>query len=93
MSFLSVEKISAGYGGHPILADFSFQLEQGCMMGILGANGCGKTTLLKTICGILPHKGTCLLEQTVLEQLSARRMDIFPKEAASPSTYRCWMWC
>lgn len=74
MSFLSVEKISAGYGGHPILADVSFQLEQGCMMGILGANGCGKTTLLKTICGILPHKGTCLLEQTVLEQLSARRM-------------------
>lgn len=49
MSFLSVEKISAGYGGHPILADVSFQLEQGCMMGILGANGCGKTTLLKTI--------------------------------------------
>ena len=41
MSFLSVEKISAGYGGHPILADVSFQLEQGCMMGILGANGCG----------------------------------------------------
>lgn len=74
MSFLSVEKISAGYGGHPILADVSFQLEQGCMMGILGANGCGKTTLLKTICGILPHKGTCLLEQAVLEQLSARRM-------------------
>lgn len=73
MSFLSAEKISAGYGGHPILADVSFQLEQGCMMGILGANGCGKTTLLKTICGILPHKGTCLLEQTVLEQLSARR--------------------
>ena len=49
MSFLSAEKISAGYGGHPILADVSFQLEQGCMMGILGANGCGKTTLLKTI--------------------------------------------
>jgi len=74
VSFLSAEKISAGYGGHPILADVSFQLEQGCMMGILGANGCGKTTLLKTICGILPHKGTCLLEQAVLEQLSARRM-------------------
>ena len=58
MSFLSVEKISAGYGGHPILADVSFQLEQGCMMGILGANGCGKTTLLKVILGLLkPYSG------------------------------------
>ena len=59
MSFLSVEKISAGYGGHPILADVSFQLEQGCMMGILGANGCGKTTLLNLILGLeKPDSGT-----------------------------------
>jgi iron complex transport system ATP-binding protein len=41
-------------------------------MGILGANGCGKTTLLKSICGILPHKGTCLLENIPLEGMSSR---------------------
>ena len=74
MSFFSVEQISAGYGGREILRDISFQLGQGCFMGILGANGCGKTTLLKSICGILPHRGRCLLEQTVLEELSARQL-------------------
>lgn len=74
MSFLSVEQLSAGYGADPILRDVSFRLEQSCLMGILGANGCGKTTLLKAMCGILPHKGKCLLEQTVLEQLSARQI-------------------
>ena len=74
MSFFSVEQISAGYGGREILRDISFELGQGCFMGILGANGCGKTTLLKSICGILPHRGRCLLEQTVLEELSARQL-------------------
>lgn len=74
MSFLSVEQLSAGYGGHPVVREVSFRLESGCLMGILGANGCGKTTLLKAICGILPHRGSCLLEQTPLEKLSARQL-------------------
>ncbi len=74
MSFFSVEQISAGYGGCRIVREISFQLESGCLMGILGANGCGKTTLLKSICGILPHRGKCRLEQVVLEELSARQV-------------------
>ena len=43
-------------------------------MGVLGVNGSGKTTMLKAICGILPHKGICQLEQTELERLSVRQM-------------------
>lgn len=74
MSFLSVEQLSAGYGGHTVVREISFRLEPGCLMGILGANGCGKTTLLKSICGILPHQGRCRLEQAALEELSARQL-------------------
>lgn len=74
MSFFSVSNLTAGYGGKPILNQISFALDEGCLLGILGANGSGKTTLLKAICGILPHKGDCVLEQTPLEGLSPRQL-------------------
>lgn len=74
MSFLTVEGISAGYGRRKILENISFQLEEGCLVGILGANGSGKTTLLKALCGILPHGGRCTLAGAVLEDLPARQL-------------------
>lgn len=72
MSCLRVKEICAGYGKRNIIENISFQLEEGCLMGIIGANGSGKTTLLKALCGILPHQGTCTLDNVVLEELSPR---------------------
>ena len=74
MSYLSVNGITAGYGKQNVIEDISFQLEDGVLMGVIGANGSGKTTLLKALCGILPHRGTCSLGQTVLETLSAKQI-------------------
>ena len=74
MSYLSVNRISAGYGRHNVIENISFDLDAGTLMGIVGANGSGKTTLLKAICGILPHQGNCSMEETVLEDLSARQL-------------------
>ena len=73
MSFFSAKHISAGYGKNHIIKDVSFEIEKGCMLGILGANGSGKTTLLKAMCGILPHTGSCMLEGRRLEELSFRQ--------------------
>ena len=74
MSFFEVNGISAGYGKENVIENVSFQLENGILMGVIGANGSGKTTLLKALCGILPHQGNCALEQTVLEKLTARQI-------------------
>ena len=74
MSFFSVHQLRAGYGQKNILSDISFSMEEGRIVGVIGANGCGKTTLLKSICGILPHGGTCTLMDTELERLSAKQM-------------------
>lgn len=63
MSLLTVSHLSAGYGRKEILHDISFTSRPGTITGILGANGCGKTTLLKAIANILPHKGSCLLAE------------------------------
>ena len=74
MSYLTVNNLTAGYGKHPVIENISFQLEKGCLMGIIGANGSGKTTLLKALCGILPHQGSCTLAGTALEKLSPRQL-------------------
>ena len=74
MSFFSVDSVVAGYGKSNIIKNLSFSMEKGTLVGILGANGSGKTTFLKSICGILPHGGSCSLEDTALEDLSARQI-------------------
>lgn len=73
MSFFSAQNITAGYGKNRVIRDISFELENGCLMGILGSNGSGKTTLLKSICGILPHAGCCKLDGICLETITSRQ--------------------
>ena len=74
MSSFRVNEICAGYGERCVIDHLTFSLEGGRMMGILGANGCGKTTLIRSICGILRHEGECMLEDIRLEGLSARQL-------------------
>ncbi|RPH62335.1 MAG: ATP-binding cassette domain-containing protein, partial [Burkholderiales bacterium] len=51
---LEVEGLRAGYGRVPVLHGVSFRLHEGEALGIVGHNGMGKSTLLKTIMGLLP---------------------------------------
>ena len=74
MSGFSVSNLSSGYGGKRIVDGMSFSLGKGRLMGLIGANGCGKTTLIKSICGIHAHEGQCMLDGTRLEGLSAKPM-------------------
>ena len=54
---LEVTDIRAGYGDIPVLHGASLTLLEGEAVGIVGHNGSGKTTFLKTIIGLLPVKG------------------------------------
>ena len=58
MSFLTVNKISHSFGGRQILEDVSFKLEKGEHIGLVGANGEGKSTFFNIITGhLLPDDG------------------------------------
>jgi len=52
-TYLSFDHVDAGYGAVKILKDLSFQVEEGSILGVIGPNGCGKTTLLDIFAGIL----------------------------------------
>src|SRR5262245_29004876 len=54
---LEISDLRAGYGDVPVLRGVSFKLREGETIGIVGHNGMGKTTLLKTIMGLLPARG------------------------------------
>ncbi len=52
---LKVEKLSKGFGGRAVLRDVGFSVEPGLVYGLLGRNGEGKTTLIRTIMGVIPR--------------------------------------
>ncbi|MBU2410755.1 MAG: ATP-binding cassette domain-containing protein, partial [Gammaproteobacteria bacterium] len=54
---LEVSNLSAGYGAIPILHGISLAIGEGESVGILGHNGMGKTTLLRTLIGALRATG------------------------------------
>ena len=51
----------------PILIDVNLKLSSGCIYGLKGKNGCGKTMLMRTVCGLmLPTSGTVSVNGKVL---------------------------
>jgi len=52
---LHVEEMSVGYGGKPLAGGIDLLVLRGECLGIIGANGTGKTTFLKTILGEIPE--------------------------------------
>ena len=54
---LALERVSSGYGAIAILKDVSLSVQPGEIVALLGKNGMGKTTLLKTILGMVALRG------------------------------------
>lgn len=71
MRALSVRNLVVRFPGQerPALEDVSFDLEEGELAVIVGPNGCGKTTLLRAVLGLLPYTGEILAFEEAVASL------------------------
>jgi len=67
---LKVSNVETCYGPVVAIRGVSFDVPQGGIVTILGANGAGKTTVLKTICGVMnPQKGSVIFQGREIQRL------------------------
>ena len=84
---LRICELKAGYDKHTVLRGVSFELKKGRILGLLGRNGCGKTTLFKCINGFLkPFSGSIFLDgknTSTLTQQELARLAAFVPQATT----------
>lgn len=74
MRMLSVNHLNSYYGNVQVIWDISLEVNQGEVVAIIGTNGAGKTTILKSIVGLVTKTGTISFEGQVISDLPAYRM-------------------
>src|SRR6516165_7943466 len=85
VAVLHVAGITKWYGEQRALADVSFDIRRGEILGLIGPNGSGKTTLLETLAGLLPVDAGCVLwERSSLPQHRRREIVFYMPDGLRP---------
>jgi len=72
---LEVRRLVAGYGGEPVLRELTLELPPGCFTALIGPNGGGKSTLLRSICRLVrPSSGAVILDGRDLRSLPQQQV-------------------
>ena len=73
---INLSQLSVGYSlSHPVISDINLELRSGQLACLIGENGIGKSTLLKTLTGFLPKlKGSLLLGDRDIDSFSQREL-------------------
>ena len=85
-ALLEVERINSYYGDSHILFDVSLQINRNEVVALLGRNGAGKSTTLKTLMGLVrPRSGRIMLDGTATQklrphQIAALGLQLVPEE-------------
>ena len=75
MPLLSLERISSYYGDARALADVSLEVGEGEIVAVIGSNGAGKTTMLRTISGLMhPRSGRICFQDAAIERMQAHHL-------------------
>jgi iron complex transport system ATP-binding protein len=89
---LNVHNISLSYNGHAVVEGLSFELFPGEVLGLVGPNGCGKTSVIKAISRVIPMRsGSILLDGQEMRLIShnqlARQIGVVPQNALIPDSF------
>ncbi|PJN92029.1 ABC transporter ATP-binding protein, partial [Bacillus sp. mrc49] len=89
MTTLSAEHLSLSYGSNRIIDDIDLDIPEGKISIIIGSNGCGKSTILRSLARLLmPQEGTIYLDgKSIALQSSkevARKLAILPQGPEAP---------
>ncbi len=90
MNSIKTENLSISYGDFEIVKDLNLNIPKGKITTIIGSNGCGKSTILKTIARILkPKSGAIYINGSNIQGLSsksiAKEMAVLPQSPQAPN--------
>ncbi len=88
MSLLKCENLSVGYEKKAVLENISFEVNEGDYLCIIGANGTGKTTLMKTLLGLLPPVGGSISKSDDLK----RSLGYLPQQTETQKDFPASVW-
>ena len=74
MTLLTLNKVSASYGSSQVLFDVNLELDTGKVLALLGRNGMGKSTSVKSICQMISAKGEIRFEGNDLNRLPSHEV-------------------
>jgi len=89
---IAVQNVWLGYSRKEVLQDVTFQVLPGEMVGLIGPNGCGKSTIIRALTRIIsPYKGRILLDGkdivSIARQELARMLGVVPQMPLLPSAF------
>ncbi|HHS13702.1 MAG TPA: ABC transporter ATP-binding protein [bacterium] len=77
---IRLEKLCKSFNGHEVLKDVSLHVRAGETLVIIGASGCGKTVLLKTVIGLIrPDSGRVIIDGHDLTKMNEKSLFAFRK--------------
>ncbi|MFU2163658.1 ABC transporter ATP-binding protein [Streptococcus pluranimalium] len=75
MAMLSVNQLSVSYGAIEAVKNVSFEVHEGEVVSLIGANGAGKTSILRTISGLVrPKEGSIEFLGKAIQKIPARKI-------------------
>ena len=92
MISIEMHNVSLGYGGKAVLRDINLRVRPGEMVGLIGPNGCGKSTVIRALSRIIsPYSGRILVDGRDITKLPrqemARLIGVVPQLPILPSAF------
>jgi iron complex transport system ATP-binding protein len=89
---LEMEKVTLGYNHHPVMQDISFRASPGELVGLIGPNGCGKSTIIKALSHVInPQSGKVLIDRRDISAIPRKELaclvGVVPQLPLLPSTF------